>query len=322
MFATARQLEVLDLRHFSAPALRPLLQEQAGIWERRLLWDYSRSINLLLEYIDGRSLTGYVALKSGRVAGYSFGVCEASKAVLGDVYAFGEGERRENPVCELLLEHLLETLQATPGVDRIESQLLLFPDGALQEPFRSRGMRSFPRLFMACDLGTAPASKMDAGNIQPERWRSEAYAAAAALIHEAYAGHTDSEINDQYQSLAGAKRFLHNIVHFPGCGVFDPGHSWVLRDEDTGQMQGIILCSRVKGDAAHITQLCVRPALRGKGLGKALLSHCLGELARRGMKTVSLTVTEGNRGARRLYEQHGFGTLHRFEAWVWSKGSR
>src|SRR5579875_1525114 len=281
MFAPARQLEVLDLRHFSAPALRPLLQDQAAVWERRLLWDYSRSVNLLLEYIDGRSLTGYVALRAGRVAGYAFGVCEASKAVLGDVYAFGEGERRDNPVCELLLEHLLETMQATPGVDRIESQLLLFPDHALSEPFLSRGMRSFPRLFMACDLATEAVSPAYDGNrgLCPERWKPEAYASAAALIYEAYAGHTDSEINDQYQSLAGAKRFLHNIVHFPGCGVFDPAQSWVLRDPATADMLAMILCSRVKADAAHITQLCVRPSLRGQGLGKALLSHCLAGLA-------------------------------------------
>lgn len=321
MFATARQLEVLDLRHFSAAALRPLLQDQAGIWERRLFWDYSRSVNLLLEYIDGRSLTGYVALRAGRVAGYSFGVCEASKAVLGDVYAFGEGERRENPVSELLLEHLLETLQATPGVDRVESQLLLFPDGALREPFVSRGMYAYPRLFMLCDLAGGPARgwEKEAAAFQPERWQAESYTEAAALIHEAYAGHTDSEINDQYQSVPGAKRFLHNIVHFPGCGVFDPNHSWVHRDPDTGQLQGIVLSSRVKGDAAHITQLCVRRALRGRGIGKALLSHCLTQLAQHGMKTVSLTVTESNEGARNLYVQHGFRTLHRFEAWIWDK---
>ncbi len=319
MLATARQLEILDLRHFSGAALRPLLQEQAAVWERRLLWDYSRSVNLLLEYIDGRSLTGYVALRAGRVAGYSFGVCEASKAVLGDVYAFGEGERRDNPVCELLLEHLLETLQATPGVDRIESQLLLFPDGALSEPFVSRGMRSFPRLFMACELAVNSTTAGRNGAIHPEPWKPEAYPSAAALIYEAYAGHTDSEINDQYQSLAGAKRFLHNIVHFPGCGVFDPAHSWILRDPVNGEMQGMILCSRVRGDAAHITQLCVRPSLRGSGLGTVLLSHCLSELAQHGMKTVSLTVTERNEGARHLYDAHGFRNLHRFEAWVWKK---
>ena len=318
MFVTARQLEVLDLRHFSAPALRPLLQDQAAVWDRRLLWDYTRSVNLLLEYIDGRSLTGYVALRGGRVAGYSFGVCESSKAILGDVYAFGEAEGQDNPVCELLLDHLLETLQATPGVDRIESQLLLFPYDALQGPFLSRGMHAFPRLFMLCDLANAPpAAPRDC--LRPEPWYPEAYASAAALIHEAYAGHMDSQINDQYQSVAGAKRFLHNIVHFPGCGIFDAAHSWLLRDAASGELQGMILCSRVKGDAAHITQLCVRPSYRGRGFGRALLTHSLAQLSRDGFKTVSLTVTERNEAAQELYLQHGFRTLHRFEAWVWNK---
>ena len=320
MFATVPQLEVLDLRHFSAGALRPLLLEEAAVWQKRLLWDYSRSIELLLEYVDSRSLTGYVAVRAGRVAGYVFGVCEATKAVLGDVYAFGEGEQGNNPVCDLLLDHLLETLEAMPGIDRIESQLLLFPEGALHHPFLSRGMRAFPRHFMVQRPGVLPLPAVHpTAQSLPERWQPECYLPAASLIHEAYAGHMDSEINDQYRSLVGAKRFLHNIVHFPGCGVFDPAGSWVLRDPRNGELQGLILCSRVRGDAAHITQLCVRPGLRGHGLGKQLLGHCLAKLARHGIKTVSLTVTESNLGARTLYEQHGFTTLHRFEAWVWNK---
>ena len=323
MFPSPPQLEVLDLRHFSAGALRPLLLQEAAVWERRLLWDYSRSINLLLEYVDSRSLTGYVAVRAGRVAGYVFGVCEATKAVLGDVYAFGEGEQQNNPVCDLLLDHLLETLEATPGIDRIESQLLLFPDGALRGPFEARGMRAFPRHFMTQTLSSLALAKLPAPAAPlPERWQPECYLPAAALIHEAYTGHTDSEINDQYRSLVGAKRFLHNIVHFPGCGIFDAADSWVLRDERSGELQGVILCSRVREDAAHITQLCVRPNLRGRGMGKLLLRQCLAALNEHGISTVSLTVTESNLGARRLYEQYGFHTLHRFEAWVWNKRGR
>ena len=321
MFASARQLEVLDLRHFGASALRPLLLDEAALWERRLLWDYKRSIQMLLEYVDSRSLTGYVAMRGGRVAGYAFGVCEATKAVLGDVYAFGEGEQLDNPVSELLLHHLLETLQATPGIDRIESQLLLFPDGALYEPFTSCAMRAYPRHFMVCDLPVPlPSVPTPPSGYQPERWQPESYVPAAALIHQAYQGHTDSEINDQYQTLTGARRFLHNIVHFPGCGIFDATSSWVLRDPGSGELVGVVLCSRVRSDAAHITQLCVRPGTRNRGLGSMLLGHCLAQLEAHGMRTVSLTVTENNRGARQLYERFGFGTLHRFEAWVWNKG--
>jgi ribosomal protein S18 acetylase RimI-like enzyme len=323
MLATSAQPEVLDLRHFSAPALRPLLEEEAAKWEQRLLWDYSRSTELLLEYVNSRSLTGYVAARLGRVAGYAFGVCEAAKAVMGDVYAFGEGEQLRNPVCELLLEHLIETLQATPGISRVESQLLLFPERALAGPFESSGFRAYPRCFMVCELGRQQRLDEETpglgATLRIERWQPESYLPAAALIQQAYVGHTDSEINDQYRTLQGAQRFLHNIVHFPGCGVFDPAHSWVLRDTMSGAMEGMILCSRVRGDAAHITQLCVRGELRGRGLGTDLLRFCMAGMARQGLKTVSLTVTESNRHAMALYERQGFRVRQRFEAWVWEK---
>ena len=321
MLATSTQLEILDLRHFSAPALRPLLEDEAAKWQQRLFWDYSRSIELLLEYVNSRSLTGYVAVRRGRVAGYAFGVCEAAKAVMGDLYAFGEGETLQNPVCEVLLGHLMETLQSTPGINRVESQLLLFPDGALREGFQSQGFRAFPRCFMVCDLTTRKAmeAKSLSAAFRMERWRPEAYLGAAALIREAYVGHTDSDINDQYRSITGAQRFLHNIVHFPGCGVFDPAHSWLLRDAASGELAGMALCSRVRADAAHITQLCIRASLRELGLGAALLQHCLRELAVSGLHTISLTVTESNIAAMRLYEREGFRVSQRFDAWVWEK---
>jgi len=92
------QMEVLDLRHFSAAQLRPLLKDEAARWAKRLRWDYSKSTELLLEYLDGRVLPGYVAMHSGRVVGYAFSVLEGAKAVIGDAYAFGEAESTVNPV--------------------------------------------------------------------------------------------------------------------------------------------------------------------------------------------------------------------------------
>lgn len=317
------QLEVLDLRHFSAAQLQPLLLEEADRWQRRLFWDYSSSTAVLLRYLDSRVLPGFVALRRGKVAGYAFAVFEAAKAVLGDVYAFGEGEDAKNPVCETLLVHLLEMLQSAPGVDRIESQLLMFPTGALGGPFSERGFLPHPRLFMVADLA-APDRTPIAGNSLPagitlEPWQPALYEPAAELIHLSYAGHVDSGINDQYRSVHGAQRFLHNIVRFPGCGIFDPESSWVLRNTRSRELLAMVLCSRVRQDSAHITQLCVSPALRGLGLGPALLRHCVSGLEATGVKSLSLTVTESNDGARRLYEQHGFRTAHRFDAMVWDQ---
>jgi ribosomal protein S18 acetylase RimI-like enzyme len=141
----------------------------------------------------------------------------------------------------------------------------------------------------------------------------------------------DAGINDQYCTLHGAQRFLHNIIRFPGCGVFDADNSWVLRNAGTSArkartwgiaphalgLEAILLASRVRSDVDHITQLCVSPLLQSHGLGRILLEQCAIEGAKRGLKALSLTVTEANTTALHLYERNGFTTLHRFEAMVW-----
>ena len=318
------RFEVLDLRHFAAASLRALLTDEAERWQARLRWDYRESTELLLDYLDSRSLTGYAAVEGRRVLGYTFGVIEASKAVVGDLYTFGETEATANPVCDVLLDHLLETLQAMPGVDRLESQLLMFPTGALSGPFRKRDFSPIPRLFMVADLprstplsASPPAPK----GFTLRAWDAVAYDETARLIHQAYEGHVDAGVNDQYRTVVGAARFLHNIIRFPGCGLFDAPHSLLLREQRTGALAAVLLCSRVRQDVGHITQLCVAPSQRGRGLGRALLHHCKLTLAQNGLRALSLTVTESNTSAVGLYESEGFRSAHRFEAWVWGKTS-
>jgi GNAT superfamily N-acetyltransferase len=317
--AAHSQLEILDLRHFSAAQLRPLLNDEAAHWHRRLHWDYTRASATVLDYLNDRVLPGFVALTDGRLIGYAFCVLEATKAIIGDIYALGETECPTNPVCETLLHHLIELLQHTPGLDRIEGQLLMFPAGALARPYLAAGFRPTPRLYMLADLNTPNYNQQPTThNLLP--WQPNFYEPAAALIHRCYAGHMDSGLNDQYRTLHGAQRFLHNIIRFPGCGTFDADNSFALLDAKSRAMQALILCSRIRGEVAHITQLCVEPALRGRGLGKLLLEHCAAHLARSGVKQITLTVTEANAPALHLYEAHGFTTLHRFEAMVWEKG--
>lgn len=326
--SSGSQMEILDLRHFSAAQLRPLLRDEATRWQRRLHWNYSQSTDLLLDYLDNRILPGVVAYASRQVIGYAFAVYEAAKAVIGDVYAFTETGSQANPICDAMLTHLVEILENTPAVDRIEAQLLMFPAGSLHVPFLSRGFRAYPRLFMLCDLAQSPLGKQFVPPPVPtglylEPWRASFMTQAAQLIHRCYAGHTDASINDQYRTLHGAERFLHNIIRFPGCGVFDADNSWLLLDaaSATGvpRIEAMVLSSRVDHDAGHITQLCVAPEARHKGLGGFLLQHVASVLLRRRYTALSLTVTESNEPARRLYETLGFQPWHRFEAMVWEK---
>jgi ribosomal protein S18 acetylase RimI-like enzyme len=321
--AVATQLEILDLRHFSARQLRPLLETESRVWENRLRWNYQSSTELLLQYLDSRILPGFVALDRGRICGFTFCVYEGQKAVVGDAFAIANDTTQMLQTTQTLLHQLLQLLQNSPGIQRIESQLLLYDAGSINDAFLAAGFTMYPRLFMERDLthsAEAPRSPTSAlnlpSNIELLRWSTDHYQAAAELIHECYLGHVDARINDQYCSLHGSLRFLHNIVRFPGCGVFEPNASWVLRDRHSGGIVGMLLCSRVASDVVHITQLCITPAWRGHGLGRELLDHCIHNLARSGFAAITLTVTEANEQAVKLYESHGFFTRHRFDAMV------
>ena len=317
----ATQFEILDLRHFSARQLRPLLETESRLWQQRLRWNYQSSTELLLQYLDSRILPGFVALDRGRICGFTFCVYEGQKAVVGDAFATANDPAQVLQITQSLLHQLLQLLQHSPGIQRVESQLLLYDAGSIDEPFLAAGFAMYPRLFMEYDL--PPQNPTRASNLPPTiellGWSSDHYQAAAELIHESYLGHIDARINDQYCSLHGSLRFLHNIVRFPGCGVFDPEASWVLRDKRNGALIGMLLCSRVANDVAHITQLCVATAYRGQRLGIALLDHCINHLTRSGFAAITLTVTEANHQAVKLYQDSGFFIRHRFDAMVLDK---
>ena len=139
----------------------------------------------------------------------------------------------------------------------------------------------------------------------------------ALLIASAYTGHIDSRINDQYRTSAGARRFLHNIVQYPGCGAFYRPASFAAFEAVSGNLCGISLASLVAPVCGHITQICVSPAMRGTGIGHALLRHSLTTLRDIGCRSASLTVTAANDDAVKLYERVGFHTVRRFSAYVW-----
>ena len=314
----ATQLELLDLRHFSARQLRPLLESEARLWQEHLRWDYTSSTELLLQYLDSRILPGFVALERGRITGYTFCVYEGHKAVVGDAYALASDPEQSLQVTDSLLRRLIELLLHSPNIGRIESQLLLYEAGSIDRSFLKAGFTPYPRLFMELDLTSSPPASEPplAEEVELIPWSSLYYQVAAELIHAAYAGHIDAHINDQYCSLHGSLRFLHNIVRFPGCGLFEDEQSWLLRDRNSGRLLGMVLCSRVAPDVAHITQLCVAPSHRGKGLGQGLLRHAMGSLAASGTSAITLTVTEANQPAVTLYREAGFRTRRRFDAMV------
>ncbi len=328
----ALHLEILDLRHFSAGNLKPVLEAESRVWNERLRWDFQASANLLLQYLDSRLLPGYVAIENGRICGYVFCVYENEKALVGDVFAMlsATNPQSTEDVERYLLEHMIELLQHSPGVERIESQLLLRPHGTHAETLRNAGFQIYERLFMELELSSArllegppdsgPDGVLDELELRP--WRDSDFAAAGHLIAHAYEGHLDGIINDQYRSVSGSLRFLHNIVRFPGCGIFDASASRVLAYRDREEIAALLLCSRVREDVGHVTQICVSQQYRRRGLGAWLLADCSRALRRSGFQALTLTVTRQNSEAVALYHRSGFVTRQTFDAMVWDRRPR
>jgi len=299
--------------------LRSLLHDEIQSWERLLCWDYNGSADMILRYIDAKILPGYAALDRGRIFGYAFFVYEGSKGVIGDLFV-ADGERlpNANEVESKLLVHVIETLQQSPGIHRIEAQLLIHEAGVVARPFVEQGFSRHGRLFMVLPLANAVRpEKAMSSEIEIRRWSDADYQPVAAVITTAYRGHVDAEINDQYRTLSGSLRFLNNIVRFPGCGTFDPESSFIAFHKRNKSLIGVILCSRVRQDVGHVTQVCVLPEYRSHGIGETLLAATANNLRDRRFSLLSLTVTEANRRAVELYHHMGFDTKRVFDAFVW-----
>ena len=313
-------MEILDLRHFSSVDLRPLLDDETQVWARQLSWDYSGSAQMILRYVDAKILPGYAAVDRGRVFGYSFFVYEGSKGVIGDLYVLNGSRLPVSREVEVkLLTHVIETLQQSPGIHRVEAQLLAHDANSVSRPFLDTGFQRHPRLFMTLMLGNAV--HLEKGPIYPDieirPWVDSDYQPSAAVITAAYRSHVDAQINDQYHTLSGSLRFLNNIVRFPGCGIFDAESSFVALDRKAKSLIGLILCSRVRHDVGHVTQVCVLPEYRSRRIGEALMAATERNLRQRNFALLSLTVTEANARAVALYRRLQFESKRIFDAFVW-----
>jgi ribosomal protein S18 acetylase RimI-like enzyme len=308
--------ELVDLRRLQARDLEALLQEECSAWLEDLEWDFGKSADLVRRFVDMRALNGCALLEGDTVTGYMYYVLEDDKGLIGDLYL--RHDWRTANLERVLLEAALQPMMAIPGVTRIESQLMMLPhDPARDIPYAEQaGM--YGRNFMRIDLTCAELGK---GRVRRpvyfEKWSDHYNSAAAQLIADAYTGHTDSRINDQYRSVAGARKFLYNIVQYPGCGNFYRPASYAAFEPLDGRLCGVSLASLVAEGVGHITQICVSPQVRGTGIGHELLRQSLTTLRDVGCRSATLTVTSNNDGAVALYESVGFETIRQFSAFVW-----
>ena len=308
--------DLVDLRSLTARDLEPLLEEEIAAWRDELEWQFDQSAGLVRRFVDLRALNGNALVEDGNVIGYAYYVLEDNKGLIGDLYlrSAWRTPTRENR----LLLAALNAIIPNRRVQRVESQLLMLrysPDNIT--PW-SQYATVYERNFMRLDLHNANLPEAPIRRpVVIDKWSDHHHDAAGQLIATAYTGHVDSRINDQYRSVIGARKFLFNIVQFPGCGAFFRPASFSAFEPDTGRLCGISLASLVAPEAGHITQICVSPNVRGTGIGYELLRRSLITLRDAGCHSASLTVTAANEEAVTLYERVGFEVKRRFPAYAW-----
>jgi ribosomal protein S18 acetylase RimI-like enzyme len=311
-----RPPEIVELRRLNARDLEPLLQEETAAWWETLNWDFEKSADLVRRFVDLRALNGFAMVEDGLAVGYIYYVLEENKGLMGDLYVMRDHRTMERE--NLLLSSALHSMVSHPQVTRIESQLMMLELLSSRAVPAATHLSAFDRNFMRLDLRRAPLPEGRLRRaISIDRWADVHQEPAAHLIATAYQGHVDSSINDQYRSVMGARRFLHNIVQYPGCGTFFRPASFAAFEPAHGALCGISLSSLVSQEFGHITQICVSRDVKGCGVGYALLRRSLLALRDVGCRAATLTVTAANEGAVELYKRVGFRTVRRFSAYVW-----
>ncbi len=325
--------EIIDIRRFEAKDFSSLLEAEGLVWNERMRWDFAASSRVITACLRDKRLSGYALVERGKIHGYCFFFYDGEKGIIGDLFIHpgfnGRGHERE------LLEHSLETLLATPGLRRIEAQLPHFEREELELCFQPRNFRSYLRRFMTLHLESRRRQGAAEAGAQPPAqnawwqqsielipWDKRFHDEAGDLLYQSYRGHVDARINDQYNSIMGSTRLIDNIFQNQGCGDFLARVSRMAFHRPTQQLAGILTVTGVRPGTAHIPQVGVGKSFQGVGVGTAMMEAAFRDLVDSGFEQVTLTVTDANSGAVRLYHRLGFETFKTFGAFIFDRDSQ
>ena len=170
------------------------------------------------------------------------------------------------------------------------------PDAAARALFASRGYREVRRFYeMAIELTEEPATPAVPDGLVLDELHEDEYEAFYDALNEAFAEHSEWH-PDPFDEWLERRRGQHRDEHGPVWFVVRHGDELAAVTRNDVSVAG----------GGYVGAIGVRPAWRGKGLGKALLQATFAEFWRRGTTRVTLDVDAQNTtGAVALYERVG-----------------
>jgi ribosomal protein S18 acetylase RimI-like enzyme len=170
------------------------------------------------------------------------------------------------------------------------------PDAAARALFESRGYREVRRFWeMAIELTEEPPEPVLPPGLVVDELHDDEYRAFYETLNEAFAEHWGWHPTP-FEEWLELRRGQHRD---------ERGPIWfVVRDGD--ELAAVTRNDLSVAGGGYVGAIGVRPAWRGKGLGKALLLRTFAEFWRRGTTRVTLDVdSENPTGAVKLYERVG-----------------
>ena len=159
----------------------------------------------------------------------------------------------------------------------------------------------YKRFRMEIDLDGTQVAPILPRDLEWLAWDDSLIERHADVKYQCFRSEVDADVFPCLGDRHGCLRLMREIRRKPG---FLPAATWLLTGPagDLGMIQGV----SDRGPIGAIQNLGVVPAVRGTGLGRALVLRCLDGFHRAGLTRVYLEVTAENSTAVKLYRAIGF----------------
>jgi ribosomal protein S18 acetylase RimI-like enzyme len=266
-----------------------LLQQEYTRWFVELGWDLSRDWAAVDPARRAGLVPGWIARDDrGRPRGWAFGVEQPGVLQLGAVVAADAAT--------------LESLLDQAAQDRDTLLFVRSSDVVSASALAALGFSVQPYRYL---VATSLLRSERCEPFEMAAWNAGDLEATASLLARAYASDLALRPFARQGTLSEWIEYVEAITLRPGCGEFSANASVTLRHG--GELVAVALVTSVGPTTAHLAQLAIVPAMRGRGISRAVLSTVRHNAARvLKSSRCSLLVSEANPAACALYARAGF----------------
>ena len=290
-----------DWRHLSAGEASQLLAAETDAYRRELCWDVREAWRPVETARGTGALPGYVVRdEAGTIRGWT---CFLDHRGLRQVAMLVSDTA-------LATTMLVERIVTAPGAAAVRGEIVCVRDAApgLADALRARQFDVSAYRYLSLEWsGRSLDGPNGARFAKTDRsWRPDDLDAVIALCARAYADSTDVRAFAPAGTPAEWLDYITTMVSGTGCGRFMPDASFLVEGDDAGTLDAAVLTTDLGCGTAHIAQVVVDPAARGRGLGRRLVEAVIDHARAHGSARVTLLVADTNRAAGRLYDAAGF----------------